>query len=613
MSIAQPLDTIYLSGDKAPNLLNGTKKSEVFAGYQSNDTLIGNGGNDTIYGGTGADSIQAHDGSDVIYGGSGPTYVQPNKVTIAQDVKARVTFVSESAGYKNTLGSYKIGADGSISDVRVLFANASEKGGGGGSLIPGSSGVDLDVKAGEQLGFFIVSNGYGRNPANAKLLSDATAAFEFRSADGTPANIKSGQPLRLFHVDGSTKVATEVDSGKNIDIFHSAADVNNGFALNSDGFGHITMLADPATGEIKIGFEDMRGGGDRDFDDPVITLNIGTANVAALTPPSGSSGNAPDDDTILAAGGDDKVYGMDGNDLIYGGDGNDSLWGNSGNDTLYGESGLDKLYGGGGNDQLEGANGNDMLAGNTGNDTLAGDDGDDVLDGGSGDDVLAGGEGADSLSAGSGNDLIDDGNGNDKILAGDGKDTILGSVGDDYVHGGGGFDRLDLSAAETGLKVDLHGHSATGMGKDTVWGIEAVIGSKFDDVFKGDLRANDLVGGAGNDAFRGLGGNDTFTGGDGSDTYTWLANDIIWPADKAHSVDHITDFASGDQLNFSRLVGKAGKAKPDGWVQLEESDGSTVVAINFDGEGNDFVDVVVLDDVTGLTLSGMLTSGMLIV
>ncbi|MFZ1415786.1 MAG: calcium-binding protein [Defluviicoccus sp.] len=612
MTVEHPLASILLTGDKSANSLTGTTSSETFFGYQANDTLVGNGGNDTVYGGTGSDSIQGHDGNDVIFGGSGPQFIDLTKLSIAEDVRARLTFVTEDGVFKNTFGSYKIAADGSISDVRIVFANASAKG-LGGALLPGASGADLTLKAGEVPGFFIVSNGYARNPKNAKLLDDSGAVFELRNADGTPGNLQSGQPLRLWHVNPKTGIATEIDSGKDIDIFHSAADPARGFAPNSDGFRHVIGKADPATGTIALYFEDLRGGGDLDYDEPVVTLAIGSANVVALMPASSGSGKAPDHDTIVAGGGDDKVFGMDGNDLISGGDGNDSLWGNSGNDTLAGEAGTDRLSGGSGNDDLEGGDGNDTLAGNTGDDTLIGGDGDDSLDGGSGRDILTGGQGSDTLSGGGDSDLVDDGDGNDRVTAGDGNDTLLGSAGDDYLNGGSGFDTLDLGAATTGLKVDLHGHTAKGMGADAVWGIEAVIGSAFDDVFKGDKRANVFFGGDGNDVFRGLGGNDTFTGGVGNDRYSWLASDIVWPTDGAHAVDHITDFASGDRLDFSRLVGKAGKANPDGWVKVEESGGSTVVAIDFDGQGDDFVDVVVLDALTGLSLDAMLADGTLIV
>ena len=42
-----------------------------------------------------------------------------------------VTFEGETAGYQNAIGMYKIAADGTISDVKILFANGSVTGSGG--------------------------------------------------------------------------------------------------------------------------------------------------------------------------------------------------------------------------------------------------------------------------------------------------------------------------------------------------------------------------------------------------------------------------------------------------------------------------------------------------
>lgn len=64
-----------------------------------------------------------------------------------------VTFMGEDAGYRSTFGMYKIAEDGTISDVQILFANASEVG-KGGDLVAGETSVEIDVEAGDDLGFF---------------------------------------------------------------------------------------------------------------------------------------------------------------------------------------------------------------------------------------------------------------------------------------------------------------------------------------------------------------------------------------------------------------------------------------------------------------------------
>ena len=52
--------------------------------------------------------------------------------------------------------------DGTIGNVRIVFANASKLD-GGGDLIVGQSSVDFDAQVGAQLGFFILPDGYTRN------------------------------------------------------------------------------------------------------------------------------------------------------------------------------------------------------------------------------------------------------------------------------------------------------------------------------------------------------------------------------------------------------------------------------------------------------------------
>ena len=65
-------------------------------------------------------------------------------------VTPSVTFLGESAGFQNTFGMYKIADDGTIYDVQILFANSSATG-NGGQLDAGTSSVNLDVSAGDEL------------------------------------------------------------------------------------------------------------------------------------------------------------------------------------------------------------------------------------------------------------------------------------------------------------------------------------------------------------------------------------------------------------------------------------------------------------------------------
>ena len=141
-----------------------------------------------------------------------------------------VTFENESAGYKNALGMYKIGADGTISDVEIVFANASLKN-SGGDLVGGKSIADVTIHAGDKVGFFIIPDGYSQK-GMADLLADTKGSFKLVEADGKPGNINCGHELKLVHVD--TK-GNEVDmkSTYGTSLFHSVDDGSKG--LNGDG------------------------------------------------------------------------------------------------------------------------------------------------------------------------------------------------------------------------------------------------------------------------------------------------------------------------------------------------------------------------------------------
>ena len=510
--------------------LGGGSIDELFLARQGNDVVYGGAGNDVAYGARGNDTLSGQAGNDVLYGGgSGPTLAKLERLVISEDYKGSIIFNSETAGYLNTLGWYKV-ADGKIVDVQVLWNNASLKG-SGGNLTSGDS-KPLDLHAGDQIGFFIVSNGAAQNDFS----KFTNGHFEFRDASGNVARLKTVNP-QLWFV-GNDGTATPVKG----DDYHSAA-FEKTLPLNNDGILHTVGTVDAANGVVHIGFEDLWGGGDRDFDDSVFTVNIGTANVQVLNA-HGTTGTGGDDsqsaglgiaklyvegtendtlyggegnDTLHGRAGHDKLYGDNGDDTIRGGSGNDVAYGGAGNDTLFGEIGNDKLYGDAGNDTLDGGSGDDSLNGGVGNDKLAGGDGKDTLLGEVGDDELSGGAGDDSLDGGVGNDTLDGGSGNDVLLGGGNNDTLDGGSGNDRLDGGAGNDKLD-----------------GGAGNDTLTG-----GSGTDY----------LKGGSGNDVLSGGEGKDSLSGGEGSDTFVFL------PADLKSSADVINDFEVGlDHIDVSAFA-----------------------------------------------------------
>lgn len=552
-------DTVYspIFGTNGNDTLTGTNRSEVFSGRQGDDTVQANYGSDLIYGGGGDDVLNGNAGNDIIYGGGGPVYADLKDFTVAEAYTANITFIDEGAGYRNALGMYKIDGEGNVYDTQVIFSNSS-KVGSGGSLIPGESTVGVDVDSGDRVGFFVLSNAFGKGTDNQALLQDTEATFELRNTDGAVGNIETDSELHLYHIDGDTGIETIVKTQYGYDIYHSIADSSDNYTPNPDNYPHVVGKLNSVTGTIMLGFEDLRNGGDNDYDDVVFRLDIGTTNATALIPVSQPAQPSSEDDIISGGTGDDEAYGMAGDDIISGGDGADSLWGNSGEDILYGDAGADTLRGGKGND---------------------------IIHDGSGDDIVRGDSGDDLLVAGTGRD--------------------------EYI-GGSGFDTLDLSAADRFVNVNLHNHTVDGLGPDTVSGIEAAIGTDYDDFFKGDKRDNRFEGGDGDDWFRGLAGEDVFVGGEGSDTYYWRSKDLVNNEGEHRGLDQILDFTDGDTLDFSSLFGNGDPDDLMDWLSATETSEGTTISANLGGNAG-VVAVVSLVNVFDVDLDLLVDSSDIIV
>ena len=597
-------------GTNTQDHLTGSHRSELIAGYGADDRLAGASGSDKIFGGSGNDIIAGDSGNDVLYGGGGPAIVDMTQLTIAQNHTGSVTFLDEGAGFRNSLGIYEIDAQGAIQNVQILFSNASRLG-SGGELVPGQSSVELDFEAGDQIGFFIVSNGYGRGAMNQQLLADTGGQFELRDSTGAAGNVYAAEPLTLWHIDPETGIETQLRSQYGNDVFHSTASAEDGFGLNSDGFNHVTGQLNSVEGQLVIGFEDLKHGGDKDYDDLVFKVDIGQENAEALLPASSGEGQSPDDDVIDGGTGSDTIYGMSGDDRLAGGDGNDVVYGNSGSDAIQGNAGNDTLHGGANDDRIEGGSGDDVAFGNSGDDHLSGGSGYDELRGNAGDDVLSGGANADKLYGGSGDDRLTDGSGDDHVYGNSGNDYFVASAGSDNYVGGSGYDLIDFSQAKNSVKIDLHAHKAEGLGHDTLEGIEAVIAGRHDDRLKGDKRDNALDGGDGNDHIRSLAGEDRLTGGNGSDVFYYREKDVLDSRGNHLGRDYITDFQYGeDKIDFSSFVlGPPDEAMDN--IFLTEMSGGTLVSVDF-GRETGPSDVVFLADAEALEITSMVSDGTLV-
>ncbi len=253
--------------------------------------------------GTGNDTLLGQGVNDTMYGNGKATFVDTSSMVVKESTTAEVTFMNEGAGYKNALGVYEIDEEGNIKEVKILFANASKEG-SGGELKPGESKVEFEVSEGAKLGFFVVSNGYGKGSENQKLLSSEDGSFVFLTKDGKPGTV-GDKDLVLYHKDAETGELTPIKSQYGTDTYHSYTDKETGDNPNADNFDHVVVRANSVSGKLLVGFEDLKNGGDKDFDDTVIKIKIGQENVVAMLPEKEPPATPkPDDDVLYGGDGD---------------------------------------------------------------------------------------------------------------------------------------------------------------------------------------------------------------------------------------------------------------------------------------------------------------------
>ncbi|PVZ72433.1 calcium-binding protein [Pelagibaculum spongiae] len=291
----QAFDTLVMSavdnqavGDNSDYFVTSVEVAG-FAG-EGNDQLSGGEGNDKLFGGASSDFNITDSNNDGLYDIGG---VKGLQLSVSMDYT--------SAWYNNSIGYFVKDSDGNMQG-EVVWGNVKNHWGE-------TLDISIDeVPEGGQLGFFLVPNG-GRSGV----------------CDGESVSISQNEQGNYVVNDAN---GNAICGQYGTSIFYSDA------SMNADGINHMRDGA----------WEDLFGGGDNDFNDVIIDIEV-----------SGYS---------------EMLDGGAGDDLLDGGDGADMLMGGEGNDRLFGGNGQDQLQGGSGNDLLAGGNGADTLSGGSGNDTL---------------------------------------------------------------------------------------------------------------------------------------------------------------------------------------------------------------------------------------------------
>ena len=167
--------------------------------------------------------------------------LDPAKLLMSVDSTARVYFLGEGAGYRNTLGF--------------------------NTLAPGTDMPKSSLTDSAQLIFPDASSAVSTYDPSSKVVR--TASTPLLPGDFVDlGKFGAGTTLDFF------LVANGAGGGK--DVWSAQA------SRNRDNFPHVVAFAMPNSPYLIISFEDLAGGGDNDFNDVMFAVDIGAVNVQRL-------------------------------------------------------------------------------------------------------------------------------------------------------------------------------------------------------------------------------------------------------------------------------------------------------------------------------------------
>ncbi|MBC6981701.1 calcium-binding protein [Caulobacter sp. 17J80-11] len=630
-----------LTGGSGADVFDGGMGADILVGGAGADTLTGGSGADVFRFATGSgadvitdfsvaeDRIQtdlsytlSQQGADTLVSFAGGGSVVLRNVTASSLGGANFTAVPASTaptphpevGITGTSGADSLAGTSLADTMRGLDGADFLQGGGGYDFLEGGAGNDILVGG---AGNDTLFGGSGADIfVYAADYSDDTI-LDFNPASGDRLQLVGAQSFTAYQDGADVKVVPYFP-----------------------GIPATIILKNVNLAQVQAGISIVASGPSA----PPATVPGPPAGLPRPDEPTVPAADAPQAAPIVGGAGADTLTGGAGRDLISGGAGNDTLVGGAGVDRLWGGAGADVFvfrpgdsvaayqYGAladiiydfsaaeGDVIQLEGVAfggvnqyGDDVLVqfyaapSDQGGEILirnatveevraalyytpapARPTGPLAIGGGGGGDLLTGSEARDLMQGFAGDDTLRGLGGDDELQGGAGDDVLMGGAGDDRLDGGVGFDAASYADAASGVTVSLGvtGPQATGgAGRDTLVGIEDLVGSAFADVLTGDAGNNILAGGAGDDVLDGSGGDDLFDGGTGVDTVTYASAGAGVAADLTRaeggdafvSVENLTGSAFADTLRGDAganvLSGGAGDDVLEGGDGADRLDG----------------------------------------
>jgi T1SS-143 domain-containing protein len=186
-----------------------------------------------------------------------------SNMTIGADttISGQITF--DGAGYTNSLGLFTIAADGTLQSAAMVTNSIT--GPGAAFTVDPSTGAT-------QLGFFLVADGFTTNGGYAGL-DFATGQLNFVYDAGLPTE----RPATINDAGGHVSLVFTSAGGVETTIqgpIYFTTDRGGSNSLNPDGLVHTISGVGSDSNTLTIGFEDLPGGGDQDYNDVVFNIQI---------------------------------------------------------------------------------------------------------------------------------------------------------------------------------------------------------------------------------------------------------------------------------------------------------------------------------------------------
>ncbi len=206
--------------------------------------------------------------------------LDPSKLLLRTESDVRVYFIGEGAGYQNTLGfntgnyvSQEFTDNVSLTRNRVSESKNDDK----------ETKKDTDKEKSDNAS----DVPYAVGKDGKLIFPDASSSVSSYDPSANASRSKAAPLLPGDFVD-----LGRFDAGTQLDFFLIANGAAGGTttystqsSMNADGINHVVAFAYGLKDSpyIILGFEDLYGGGDRDFNDVLFAIDIGRVNLTALT------------------------------------------------------------------------------------------------------------------------------------------------------------------------------------------------------------------------------------------------------------------------------------------------------------------------------------------